>query len=98
MTGPMKTCVLVSGTGSNLQALIDACRSGKLNIEINHVISNVATARGLDRAKDAGIPTSILEHGAFAKRDDFDHCTGGPKRTAGRSKPEIARMVPAFIS
>jgi len=73
MTGPMKTCVLVSGTGSNLQALIDACRSGELNIEINHVISNVATARGLDRAKEAGIPTSILEHSAFAQRDDFDH-------------------------
>jgi len=73
MTGAMKTCVLVSGTGSNLQALIDACRSGKLNIKISHVISNVATARGLVRAENAGIPTSILEHGAFARRDDFDH-------------------------
>jgi phosphoribosylglycinamide formyltransferase-1 len=72
MTGPMKTCVLVSGTGSNLQALIDACRSGKLNIEINHVISNVANAKGLVRAENAGITTSILEHGGFANRDDFD--------------------------
>jgi len=73
MTGRMKTCVLISGTGSNLQALIDACRSGELNIEVSHVISNVPTAMGLVRAENAGIPTSILEHGAFAKRDDFDH-------------------------
>jgi phosphoribosylglycinamide formyltransferase-1 len=72
MTRPVKTCVLVSGNGSNLQALIDALRAGKLNIEINHVISNVAHARGLERAADAGIATSILEHGAFASRDEFD--------------------------
>ena len=72
MTRPVKTCVLVSGNGSNLQALIDALRAGRLNIEINHVISNMAHARGLERAADAGIATSILEHGAFASRDEFD--------------------------
>jgi phosphoribosylglycinamide formyltransferase-1 len=62
----------VSGTGSNLQALIDACNAGKLNIKINHVISNVANAKGLERAEKAGIATSILEHGMFTSRDDFD--------------------------
>jgi phosphoribosylglycinamide formyltransferase-1 len=72
MTGAMKTCVLVSGSGSNLQALIDAQREGKLPVEINHVISNLASAYGLKRAADAGIATSILEHGAFASRDEFD--------------------------
>jgi len=72
MTRPIKTCVLVSGNGSNLQALIDAHRAGKLNIEITHVISNVASANGLKRAAGAGIPTSILEHGKFANRDEFD--------------------------
>ncbi len=72
MSGPLKTCVLVSGTGSNLQALINACRAGKLNIEINHVISNVANAGGLARAESAGIATSVLQHGLFSSRDDFD--------------------------
>jgi len=72
MTGRLKTCVLVSGNGSNLQALIDAHRSEALDIDINHVISNVPQARALERAREAGIDTSILEHGRFANRDDFD--------------------------
>jgi len=72
MTQPLKTTVLISGTGSNLQALIDARSSGRLDIDLNHVISNVADAKGLERAENAGIRTSILEHGAFSNRDDFD--------------------------
>jgi phosphoribosylglycinamide formyltransferase-1 len=72
MSGAFKATVLISGSGSNLQALIDARRAGRLAIEIGHVISNVADARGLQRAEQAGIPTSVLEHGAFASRDDFD--------------------------
>jgi phosphoribosylglycinamide formyltransferase-1 len=72
MTRPLKTTVLISGTGSNLQALIDARSSGRLDIDLNHVISNVAHAKGLERAENAGIRTSILEHGAFSNRDDFD--------------------------
>jgi len=71
-TAPLKATVLISGTGSNLQALIDARDSGRLNIKIGHVISNVADARGLQRAERAGIPTSILEHGAFSDRHAFD--------------------------
>jgi len=67
-----KVSVLVSGSGSNLQALIDARRAGLLDIEINHVISNVAQARALERAEQAGIPTSVLEHGRFADREEFD--------------------------
>jgi len=72
MSGAFKTTVLISGSGSNLQALIDARQAGRLAIEIGHVISNVADARGLQRAKQAGIPTSVLEHRAFSSRDDFD--------------------------
>jgi len=72
MPEPLRTTVLVSGSGSNLQALIDACRSGRLNIDIGHVISNVADARGLQRARLAGISTSVLEHGRFADRSEFD--------------------------
>ena len=71
MSRPLRTTVLVSGSGSNLQALIDA-RDAGLPIEIVHVISNVPGARGLERARQAGIETSVLEHGAFAERADFD--------------------------
>ena len=64
--------VLVSGSGSNLQALIDAISSGRISADIVHVISNVADAQGLDRARAAGIPTSVLPHGDFPSRDEFD--------------------------
>jgi len=73
MSNALRTTVLISGSGSNLQALIDARASGRLHIDIGHVISNVAEARGLQRAASAGIPTSVLEHGAFSDRAAFDH-------------------------
>jgi phosphoribosylglycinamide formyltransferase-1 len=72
MGAALDVTVLVSGSGSNLQALIDAQRAGRLDISIGHVISNVAAARGLQRAEQAGIPTSVLEHGKFADRQAFD--------------------------
>lgn len=72
MSGALRTTVLISGSGSNLQALIDAREAGQLPADIIHVISNVADARGLQRAQQAGIDCSVLEHGAFADRDAFD--------------------------
>ena len=72
MNEALHATVLISGNGSNLQALIDAIEAGRLNLDINHVISNVASARGLERAATAGIRTSVLEHGRFEDRDDFD--------------------------
>lgn len=70
---PVRTAtVLISGTGSNLQALIDAIALGRLDLEIVHVISNVAGAAGLQRAGVAGIRSSVLEHGRFGNREDFD--------------------------
>ena len=68
----MRLCVLISGNGSNLQALIDAREQGRIKLDIVNVISNRADARGLERADRAGIPTTILEHQGFADRDDFD--------------------------
>ncbi len=68
----MKVCVLISGNGSNLQALIEARNEKRINIEIVSVISNQADARGLERANDSGIPSSILEHQGFADRNEFD--------------------------
>ena len=72
MNERLKATVLISGTGSNLQAIIDACAAGRLELDIIHVISNVATAPGLERAEKAGIRTSVLEHGGFADRNEFD--------------------------
>src|SRR5262249_22083282 len=64
--------VLISGRGSNLQALIDAVRSGSLDASIAVVISNRADAHGLQRAQAAGIETLTLDHRQFGSRTDFD--------------------------
>ena len=64
--------VLVSGRGSNLQALIGAIERGELHARIVVVISNRADAGGLDLANSAGIETLVISHRDFATRDDFD--------------------------
>jgi phosphoribosylglycinamide formyltransferase 1 len=64
--------VLISGRGSNLQALIDAIAAGRLEATIAVVISNRTDAAGLDRARAAGIETVTLSHRAFPTRDDYD--------------------------
>ncbi|HEY9050783.1 MAG TPA: phosphoribosylglycinamide formyltransferase [Gammaproteobacteria bacterium] len=65
--------VLISGSGSNLQAIIDAIQAGKLNAEIRAVISNRPDVMGLQRARDAGIETVVLDHKDFADRESFDN-------------------------
>ena len=64
--------VLLSGTGSNLQALIDSDDVKASPAKIRAVISNRADAYGLQRAKDAGIDTRVLDHKAFEGREAFD--------------------------
>lgn len=64
--------VLISGSGSNLQALIDACSAQTINAEIVAVFSNKAGAYGLLRAQQAGIPALSLSPAEFSSRDDFD--------------------------
>jgi phosphoribosylglycinamide formyltransferase 1 len=64
--------VLISGRGSNLQALIDAERDGRLGGRIALVISNRADAHGLERARAAGIETLVLTHRGYAAREDYD--------------------------
>jgi phosphoribosylglycinamide formyltransferase 1 len=64
--------VLISGRGSNLQALIDAIEAGSLRARIAVVISNRDGAPGVDRARAAGIETLTLSHREFADRDAFD--------------------------
>lgn len=64
--------VLISGHGSNLQALIDACKNGRLKGNIVAVLSNNAEAYGLERAQNANIPTCVLNPEDFADRAAFD--------------------------
>lgn len=68
---PLPTIVLISGSGSNLQALIEAQREG-LPIAIRAVVSNEPQAYGLVRAREAGIATRVLSHRGFASRGDYD--------------------------
>ena len=72
MPGTCDVVVLLSGTGSNLQALIDSNDVKQSSAIIRAVISNRADAYGLQRAKDAGIDTRVLDHKAFEGREAFD--------------------------
>src|SRR5690242_3610934 len=70
-----RLAVLISGRGSNLQAIIDAVKSNKLNVELALVISNNPDAAGLERARSAGIETLIVDHrdkASYPTRQQFD--------------------------
>lgn len=67
-----KLVVLISGNGSNLQSILDACASGRIDGSVAAVISNRAAAYGLTRAQEAGIPAKALAASDFADRDAFD--------------------------
>lgn len=64
--------ILVSGSGSNLQAIIDQIITGELAVRISLVISNNADAYGLERAKSANIDTICIDHRTFSSRQEFD--------------------------
>ncbi|MFS2222103.1 phosphoribosylglycinamide formyltransferase [Pantoea sp. B65] len=67
-----KIVVLVSGNGSNLQAIMDACQQGRINGSIAAVFSNKADAFGLERARNGGIPAHAIEAAQFSDREAFD--------------------------
>jgi phosphoribosylglycinamide formyltransferase-1 len=71
-TAALPLVVLISGRGSNLQALIDTTISGHINATIVAVISNVPDAPGLERAAAAGIHTEVVNHTLFSDREQFD--------------------------
>ena len=64
--------ILISGRGSNLQAILDETRAGRLPIDIRAVISNNPEAAGLARATAAGVPSAVVNHRDHAERADFD--------------------------
>jgi phosphoribosylglycinamide formyltransferase-1 len=67
-----KTAILISGSGSNLQAFIDRVGSGDIALDLCIVVSNKPNAYGLTRARDAGIATACVEHEQYTTREDFD--------------------------
>ena len=72
MSEKIKVAVLISGNGTNLQALIDACTAPNYPAEIVLVISNKANAKGIERAQKAGIKTRIIDHTNYRSREEFD--------------------------
>jgi phosphoribosylglycinamide formyltransferase-1 len=75
--------VLVSGSGTNLQAILDAIDSRTLDARVAVVVSNVAGAPAIDRARLAGVPAVILEHKHFADRRAFDTAIAQTLRSHG---------------
>jgi phosphoribosylglycinamide formyltransferase-1 len=72
MTESFRLVILISGSGSNLQAFIDNIAAAQLTATIACVISNRPTAAGLQRAQAADIATEIIDHTLFSSREDFD--------------------------
>ena len=77
----VNTAVLISGNGSNLQALLDAARANDYPAEITLVLSNKEEAFGLKRAEDAGVPTIVIPHGNYADRESFDRVMDAALKT-----------------
>jgi len=72
MSKPYSVVVLISGNGSNLQAIMDHVIDNKLPIQLSAVISNRPNAYGLQRAQAKQIQTEVLDHKGYASREDFD--------------------------
>jgi len=69
---PARIVVLISGSGSNMQAIAEACQKQSMDAEIVAVISNRPGVAGLDRAQQFDIPSEVLDHTSFATREEFD--------------------------
>ena len=93
--------VLISGRGSNLQSIIDAIDNGQLEAEIAIVISNKKDAKGLARARQAGIETVVLSHQDYPSRETFDLAVVGELRARDVGLVCLAGFMrllsPAFI-
>ncbi len=72
MSNKLKIGVLISGQGSNLKALINACKEPNFPVEIALVISNVTNAKGIKHAKSADISCIIIDHKKYINRKDFE--------------------------
>ncbi len=75
--------ILASGTGTNLQAILDAIAEGTLDARVRIVISNVPGAPALQRATGSGIPVATIAHGQFQSRQQFDMAVADALEAAG---------------
>jgi phosphoribosylglycinamide formyltransferase-1 len=93
--------VLISGGGTNLQAIIDAIEAKKLDAKIEIVLSNKADAFGLVRAKKHKLPTAVLDHKAFPSREAYDQAVVDLLRARGVELVALAGFMrllsPAFV-
>ncbi len=94
--------VLISGRGSNLQAIIDAIAAGRLDARVAVVISNRSEAAGLERARRAGVETLCLRHRDYPNREDYDRALVGALRDRGVGLVCLAGFMrllsPVFIA
>jgi phosphoribosylglycinamide formyltransferase-1 len=74
---------LISGSGTNLQAIIDRIAARQLDCDLRLVVSNRPEAAGLARAEGAGVPTRVIDHRGFPAREDFDRAVVQALRDAG---------------
>jgi phosphoribosylglycinamide formyltransferase-1 len=93
--------VLISGSGTNLQSIIDAIEAKKLDAKIEVVLSNKADAHGLARAQNHGIRTEVLDHKAFASREAYDQAVVDLLRARGVELVVLAGFMrllsPVFV-
>jgi phosphoribosylglycinamide formyltransferase-1 len=93
--------VLISGSGTNLQSIIDAIEAKQLDAKIEVVLSNKADAYGLARAQNHGIRTEVLDHKAFASREAYDQAVVDRLRARGVELVVLAGFMrllsPVFV-
>lgn len=93
--------VLVSGSGTNLQALLDATAQGRLDAEVRLVVSNRPDVFALERAARAGVPSLVLNHREFGSREEFDGALVAALREAGVEWVALAGfmrvLTPVFL-
>lgn len=87
---PAPIVVLISGRGSNLRAILDEIRAGRLPVEVRAVISNTPSAPGLEIARAAGVPTEIVDHRTFRERAQFDAAL---MQAVDRHQPELVVLA-----
>ena len=86
----IRLVVLISGRGSNLQAILDQAVSGELPVEVATVVSNRPGVHGLERARQAGVPALELDHKNFADRPEFEAAL---IETIDRRQPDLVVLA-----
>ena len=101
MSAKPRLAVLVSGSGSNLQSILNAIRTGHIDAEPAVVLSNRPDALALERAHKAGVPAEVVDHRAYATREAFDHAM---MDVLGRHEPDwvilagfMRILTPGFV-